>query len=315
MTALQLATHTDYQITLHTAQVTDARDTAPLVITFGGQPSGLGAAGFGTGWCLQLGWDTIYVAQRHGSQYQGLSIEAFSDAVRQVCEGRDVVCYGSSLGGYAALYYAGAVNARVLAASPMLPAWPPLARRHDMIPICHHPLATVPRSVHSPILLYDPMVVADRKIVDEMIAPVYPEARHAILPFAGHTTLQTLNSAGLLKDFVLAAIAEDRVLPLDFDRSNDPIFHFQKGRHLAALDPEAARRHFETSLTLAPSRHVAANLLGMLLRLGDRTAAQALLDEYHDHPRHPLPDAALRRATLSGLVIPPPRTTVQQLKL
>lgn len=304
MTAQQLAIHADYQISLHRARAPD--DAVPLVITFGGQPSGLGETGFGTGWCLQLGWDTIYVAQRHGTQYQGLSMEDFRDAVAAICAGRDVVCYGSSLGGYAALYYAGAIGARVLAASPMLPAWPPLGRRPDMIPILHRPLADVPRSPHSPILLYDPMVAADRRIIDEMIAPVYPDARHAELPFAGHTTLQTLNSAGILKNFVRAAIAEDRVLPLDFDRDRDPIYHFQKGRHLVACDPEAARRHFETSLTLAPSRHVAANLLGVLLRLDDRVAAQALVDRYHGDPDHPLPAPALRRAEMSGLAIPDP---------
>lgn len=305
MAAERLADHAKYRITLHRARRAQGDDRGPLVITFGGQPSGPGDAGFGTGWALQHGWDTIHVAQRHASQYQGLDHEDFAAAILPASSGRDLVCYGSSLGGYAALYYAGAVGARVLAASPMFPAWPPLERTHDAIPIRHRPLADLPATPHSPIVLYDPMVPGDAAMVERMVRPVYPAGRYATLPFAGHTTLQALSRTGMLKPFVRAAIVEDRLLPLDFDRSGDPIFHFQKGRHLAASDPAAARRHFEASLALEPSRHVAANLLGTLLRLADRAAAQALLERYHDHPEHPLPESALRRAALSGLTIRP----------
>lgn len=145
-----LAAHADYLITLHHGANADA---GPLDITFGGQPSKLTASGFGTGWCLGKGWDTIYVAQRAETQYQDLPLEAFVGAVAEVIEGRDVVCYGSSLGAYAALYYGGSIDARIIAAAPMLPAWPPLKRPKDAIPLKHLPLNDVPRSRHEPVLI------------------------------------------------------------------------------------------------------------------------------------------------------------------
>ncbi len=125
--AVTLAQDRDFRITLHRAD--PSGDDRPIVVTFGGQPSDLTATGFGTAFLLGQGFDTVYVAQRHGTQYQGLSRERFVEGVAPVIAGRDVVTYGASLGGYAALYYGGAIDARIIAASPMLPAWRPLRNR------------------------------------------------------------------------------------------------------------------------------------------------------------------------------------------
>lgn len=302
MSHVPLAGTDDYLITFHRATRRSGEDSpVPLVITFGGQPSGLGSSGFGTGWALQFGWDTIYVAQRAGTQYQKLSIEAFSDAVSPITAGRDVVCYGSSLGGYAALYYAGAINARVLAAAPILPAWPPLGRPHDAIPILHEPLTDVKRTSHSPVVVFDPMVTADRLMIEKLVRPIYPDGRYVELEFAGHTVLESLKRSRLLQPFVSAVIEHDKVIPTERNVENDPLWHFQKGKHLAKSRPEQARYHFERSLEIEPSRHVAANLLGNLLALGDRSAAQDLLTRYRNHPEHPLPAPAIARARAFGL--------------
>ena len=90
-----LASTDDYQITYHESPKGPG---GPLVVTFGGQDSKLTPTGFGTGWCQRWGWETIYVAQRKATQYQYLPLDAFLDAVSPFCKGRDVVCYGSSLG-------------------------------------------------------------------------------------------------------------------------------------------------------------------------------------------------------------------------
>lgn len=121
-----LAEHDDYQITLHRSAEAVGK---PLILTFGGQPSGKTASGFGTDFLLKHGYDTIYIAQRAGTQYQGLSLDRFTDVIADHCQGREVISYGSSLGGYAALYYGGVVNARIIAAAPMFPRWPPLHRK------------------------------------------------------------------------------------------------------------------------------------------------------------------------------------------
>lgn len=73
-----LAKHDDYEITLHTCE---AKQSSKLILTFGGQPSGLASSGFGTGFVLSMGYDTIHVAQKLGTQYQGLPVECFHAAV------------------------------------------------------------------------------------------------------------------------------------------------------------------------------------------------------------------------------------------
>jgi len=67
-----LGKHDNYEITLHTCS---AKQGSKLIITFGGQPSDLASSGFGTDFVLSMGFDTIHVAQKFGTQYQGLSIE------------------------------------------------------------------------------------------------------------------------------------------------------------------------------------------------------------------------------------------------
>ncbi|RDW12787.1 hypothetical protein [Paracoccus thiocyanatus] len=272
-------------------------------MTFGGQPSGLAASGFGTGWCLGKGWDTIYVAQRAGTQYQDLPLDAFVAAVAPVVSGRDVVCYGSSLGAYAALYYGGSIDARIIAAAPMLPAWPPLNRVKDAIPLRHQPLQDAPRSRHAPVLLYDPMVPDDKTMVESMVLPRYPDARAITVEFAGHTILQMLARSGLISQILVPLFLEDRIVEFELDPKDNSIWHFRKGRHLMRDDPQRARQHLERSLDIEPSRHVIGNLLSLLLRLGDDLAAQRLVDRVRasDHPEMRIPPGNLERARAAGL--------------
>lgn len=79
MPAITLADHPDYRITMHTPDAAAPSDK--LVVTFDGQPSDLNDRGFGTDLCMAHGWTNIYVAQRHGTQYQGLGIDRFFEVV------------------------------------------------------------------------------------------------------------------------------------------------------------------------------------------------------------------------------------------
>lgn len=58
----------DYRITLHRA-----RDCKGVIVTFDAFNTDLADAGFGTDFVLSQGYSNIYVAQRLGTQYQGLS--------------------------------------------------------------------------------------------------------------------------------------------------------------------------------------------------------------------------------------------------
>lgn len=274
---MRIADHADYRITLNRAG--DA-PTEKLLVTFGGQPSDLSDEGFGTLLARQYGWDNIYVAQRHGTQYQGLSVDAFSSAIAEHAQGRDVICYGSSLGAYAALYYGGCLDARIIAAAPMLPAWRPLRQwQYADLPMTHHEVVEGPISRHSPVVILDPLLPNDLKTVREMVQPAYPDARIVELPYAGHTVLLTLSKARLLKPFILGIINDDEIIPLNMPTVTCPIWNMHRGKHLTRTDPDKARRHLERSIELEPSLHASSLLLVMLIRNGNLADAQSLIDQ------------------------------------
>ena len=271
-----LARHADYRITLHQAGPEPA---ARLVITFGGQPSDLRDDGFGTDFCLKKGWDSIYVAQRHGTQYQGLPLESFAEAVGPLCRGRDVLTYGPSLGGYAALYYGGIIDARIIAAAPMLPAWPPLDHKaYRDLALTHRPLAEAPRASRPPVVILDPRLRNDSRILAEMIRPAYPAPRVIEVPHAGHAVLIPLQRARLLGPLIVGLVERDEIIPFDPPGEGTAIYHGQRGQELLQSDRAAAVEQLRISLAIEPSKRFFGILVNALIRSGRLEEAQAEID-------------------------------------
>ena len=197
-----IARSDDYQITFHAAADTPSHT---LIITFAGLPTGLESDGFETDFCLVHGYDTIFTAQRINTQYQGLSLEDFEAAVApKAAQYKTLVCYGPSLGGYASLYFGGSINARMIVAGPLLPAWPHLRNRKcaDLI-ITHRSLHDVPKSEHAPVVVFDPMFISDKNNIEKMVEPVYPNIRKVEVPFAGHPILVSLAKARILSPVIM----------------------------------------------------------------------------------------------------------------
>lgn len=285
-----LADHADYRITLLQA---GEQPADRIIVSFGGQPSDLSDVGFGSKFALENGWDNIFVAQRHGTQYQGLSLEAFRDAVLPVVSGRDVLTYGASLGGYCALYYGGAIDARILAAAPMLPAWRPLKiRRYDGLGITHRDLCEVPRSSAAPVVIYDPERPPDRLLVDQMVMPAYPRARLVPVPFAGHTILMTLAEMRCLKPVILGVIERDEIIAFDPPHRGHSVWHIEVARQQMQTDRSKAIRHLEDSLAIKPSKQAFSMLVRALL-----------LERRSDELRHVLSQA---KASGNKLLTPVP---------
>lgn len=302
-----LADHEDYRITLHQA---GSQPSGKLIVTFGGQPSDLSDSGFGTDFAIAKGWDNVFVAQRHGTQYQGLSIEAFQNAVLPICGDRDVVSYGSSLGAYAALYFGGCIDARAIAAAPMFPAWRPLKNRaYADVPVTHQDMCDAPTSSKSPVVIFDPMLPKDLKMVNEMIEPTYPTIRKVELPHAGHTVLVTLSRAKLLKPLIIGLIEDDKTCDLSaMPTVGSSIWHGERARFLMRSNPDEAKAQFQESIRLAPSRSIVALFLSFLLRAGNLAEAQQLIDaaEASDDKRFKLVPSARERAISAGLRVSEP---------
>lgn len=299
-----LADHSDYRITLHRSE--SVRPSPLLVVTFDGQPTDLRNEGFGTALCRAQGWDNIYVAQRYGTQYQGLSVDDFYAAVSPLCEGRDVVCYGSSLGGYAALYFGGCLNARIIAAAPMLPAWRPLKNRaYADLPIHHLELCETPLSAKAPAIIYDPMREQDKDVVDRMVLKAYPSARLIEVPYGGHTVLITLSQAKLLKPITLSLLEHDEVIEFTPPGKGTAIWHAERGRQLIRQsETDAAIQELETSLSLQARKQTFCNLINALLRKNDLTAVQQKLDAGRGNPQLTVVPSLRKRLETLGLTAP-----------
>lgn len=303
MSTTVLADHPDYRITLF--RFSDV-PTEKVIITFGGQPSGLDSEPFALKYFAKHELDAISVAQRNGTQFQGLSLDDFRQAVAGHVIDRDVICYGSSLGAYAALYYGGVLNARIIAASPFFPAWPPLKiRAYADVEVRHDELVDGPKSIHNPTVIYDPMRHQDSRMVDLMVLRAYPEARILSLPYAGHTTLVTLSAAGYLGKVIDGLIFKDELIEVTLPTEDSAIWHAEMGKGLVIKDPAQARYHLEKSLQLSPARHAVAMLLNVHIRTGNLEEAQRLIDRANlsGDPRYKLIPSAQASAMKAGLCI------------
>ena len=299
-----LDTTDDYQITFHQAGEAPSKT---LVLTFGGQPSDLGSEGFGTDFCLLGGYDTIHVAQRYTTQYQGLSLEAFIASVKPVVANyTDIVCYGPSLGGYASLYYGGAIDARIIVAAPMLPAWPHLKNKsYADLEITHRPLHEVPKSSHTPVVIYDPMAGTDKSNIDTIVQAAYPTLTRVEVPFAGHPVLIALAQARILRPLIYHFFKTNEVMPFEPPAEGTFIWHRERGRHYLRSDPAKAQIELQKSFDLEATRSVFNLLIRCHIDLGDFAAAQDRLDVARgsEHKAYKLFGPIQKMAQQAGLTI------------
>lgn len=272
-----LVSQEEYRIVLHQAGDVPSEK---IVITFSGLPHTLDDKGFGTDYCLAHGWDNIYVSQLRGTQFQGLSREAFVAAVTPELEGKDVICYGSSLGGYAAFYYGGSLDARIIAAAPVFPAlldnW---ANKPNALEVVHDNLADVPRSSQPPFVIYDPLQVLDKRFVDRAILPVYRETlRLEEYPLGGHMVLDTLKRTNQMS-FITRLIECDEMPNLKPLQPGDVEYHLQYGRLLRGQDQDKAIEELEKAQAILPSNRIMVNLLPALIKRGDIDRAQEIINQ------------------------------------
>lgn len=275
-----LAEAPGYMITYHENEA--ANNT--IVISFGGLPSKKTPRGFGSSFILKQGYDHIFVAQEAGSQYQQLSLEDFADIVLPHIHDKKVYTYGSSLGAYAALYYGGIINARIVASAPKNSAHPSMRKKKfEHVEFKHHELKDAPRSRERPIVFFDPHREEETKFIETCVKPAYPNAHYLEQPFAGHTVLKTMQHSGVLKEFITSYLERDEVIPFTLRKEDSYIWHAEKGRYLLANSRyEEAKRHFEESLSLQQNGEAAAGLVRVLLKSKQPEVAQDVIDNHYE---------------------------------
>lgn len=250
-----------------------------MLITFGAVSSGITARGWGTEFSLKQGYDNIYVAQREGSQYQDLPLEDFRQAVAPVAAQYDrVITYGASLGGYAAIYYGGVIDAEIVSVSPHNSAHPLIHRQSfRKLPFAHAEIRDNPVSSRMLTVVYDPTLPNDVAFIDYLVRPAYPDLREVEFPHGGHALLNTLKVDGVLKDFVVPLLERGEVVPVELRRQGSRIWNAEYGRDLLQQNRwEEAEKHLRTSVELKLNKHAARSLAKLYGRSGRRSEMQEL---------------------------------------
>lgn len=72
-------------------------------------------------------------------------------------------------------------------------------------------------------VIYDPLRRSDSEFVEEMVSPVFKEAKFCKLPHAGHAVLHYVKSAGVLSEFLNSIINNFQFIEVPFDHKN-PVY-------------------------------------------------------------------------------------------
>lgn len=203
-------------------------NTDKLIVTFGPRGSGKTMEGFGTSFFLKLGFDTIYVAQEKGSFYQNLSFEQFEEIMAPFLD-KKIFTYGHSLGGYCAVYYAGAINAKAISICPKLPPHPSIKTdKYKNIFISHTNINNNRLSDKVPFVVYDPDELLDNIFFNEVILEGYSQVDLFKAYGLGHEDApRILIRSGVLKKIINTIVVADS-LESSFDFKFDPLYNYHK---------------------------------------------------------------------------------------
>jgi hypothetical protein len=181
-----------------------------LVVTFDPIAYNWNRPPFGHEFLHKQSLDVVAVRKKGENFYQPLSREAFAAAVRPVASRyARVVCYGSSLGAYAALYYGRDEPWIVIASSPRNSTHPHYGARHwqDQVAFQHERFGTAVAARCHAFVLFDPKDPTDRRYIDGEVLPQFPQAEVLRVPYSGHPTNQMLGDIGFIAPFIRALIA------------------------------------------------------------------------------------------------------------
>jgi hypothetical protein len=214
--------------------------------------------------------DVVSVRKKAEHFYQPLSRAAFQAALAPLTRRyARVVCYGSSLGAYAALYFARDLPWTVIASSPRVSVHPVYGAEvwQQRCAFRHERFRRDAPARCDAIIFYDPRDAIDRRYMEGEVLPQFPRAQVVRVPFAGHPANQFLGDIGYIAPYVRAVVAgtERPALQRRAQRARSAMYHqvlaltcVQHG-HVAWADSLVQR-----ALALDPRRMLAHRTLGLV---------------------------------------------------
>jgi hypothetical protein len=181
-----------------------------LVVTFDPIAYSWDRPAYGQEFLHKLELDVIAVRKKRENFYQPLGRDAFAAAVAEVAARYErVIGYGSSLGGYAALYFGRDHPWTVIASSPRNSSHPEYGNAFwQQRAVFQHERFSPDAEPHCrAIILYDPYDLVDRNYIDGEVLPQFTQADVLRVPFTGHPSNHALSEMGFIAHFVRAVIA------------------------------------------------------------------------------------------------------------
>lgn len=150
----------------------------------------------------------VVACLQNDNQYQELSFEDVEKYVYPIVRNHEVFLYGSSLGGYCAVYYAGAVNGTVIASAPRNSAHPILVEtsenksKFDGKNFKHLKFDDNKKTDKDIYIYYDPYVKEDSYFIEKLIKNSFKNLHLIRCDFAGHEVLYHLNHTRQLSNII-----------------------------------------------------------------------------------------------------------------
>ena len=213
-------------------------------IVFNGTRSTLSTAPFGLNFLLGKGYNVIACLQNN-DQYQSLSFEDFQYYVSPLVAGKRTFLYGSSLGGYCAVYYAGAVNGNVIASAPRNSGHPALIDfwnglyNYKVENFKHKEIIENCLSTGNIYIFIDPYVDADVFFLEKCITNAYANVQLLEFKYAGHEVLMHVNRTGQLRKIISNIVTSDE-LDIDYSVDSEYTEIGKANFHLARKDKRQA---------------------------------------------------------------------------
>ncbi len=183
------------------------QDSDITFITFNGAGTTKNTIPFGQSYILKNKWNLIAVYQDNNSQYQSLDINTFYTHVNPLLKNSKVFVYGSSLGGYCALYFGGCLNATIIAASPKNSAHFSIKNPvFSELAFQHKDFSEIPITSKSVYIVYDSKISVDKKFIYNEVFKAYPKPEILALPGSTHEVLKTMLSNRVLQLYVSSII-------------------------------------------------------------------------------------------------------------
>ncbi|WP_429210405.1 hypothetical protein [Aeromonas veronii] len=181
-----------------------------IFITFDGLPGGFSLSGFGTEFLAKNGYISLHVTCEKNTSYQYVSSDEIIYALSDYIENKTVFLYGSSVGGYAALYFSSDLKGTAISFSPLCPPDPVLDgafKSGSEQPFFHTCLIKKNNSYSTgQFIVYDPLIKYDSLYFNKRVDKGFPNANVYMVPNGQHSVAKTLLNNGCLKDFFFSIV-------------------------------------------------------------------------------------------------------------